>query len=70
MTRASAVGVLLLLAGCASLSPSKVPDLDCHDFRSWRAANTAFLEAGGPEHDPHRLDADHDGIPCESLRQR
>lgn len=41
-------------------------DKDCNDFRSWAAAQR-FYEQSGPG-DPHRLDADHDGIACESLR--
>jgi hypothetical protein len=41
-------------------------DRDCSDFSSWREAQ-AFFEANQPG-DPHRLDADNDGIACESLR--
>lgn len=41
-------------------------DRDCSDFRSWREAQD-FYESQGPG-DPHRLDADNDGIACESLR--
>lgn len=41
-------------------------DRDCSDFRSWQEAQ-AFYEANRPG-DPHRLDADNDGIACESLR--
>lgn len=44
-------------------SPS---DRNCSDFGSWREAQT-FFEAAGPG-DPHRLDADGDGIACEELR--
>jgi hypothetical protein len=40
-------------------------DMDCSDFSSWREAQD-FYERNGPG-DPHRLDADHDGIACESL---
>lgn len=43
-------------------------DRDCSDFPSWDAAQRFFLEAGGPERDPHRLDANGDGIACESIR--
>jgi hypothetical protein len=43
-------------------------DKDCSDFRSWRAAQKFYKRHGGPRYDPHRLDADHDGIACESLR--
>ncbi|WP_309163965.1 excalibur calcium-binding domain-containing protein [Pelagibacterium sp. H642] len=41
-------------------------DMDCSDFRSWSEAQ-AFYERQGPG-DPHRLDADNDGIACEALR--
>lgn len=41
-------------------------DMDCSDFSSWREAQD-FYERSGPG-DPHRLDADNDGIACESLR--
>jgi hypothetical protein len=43
-------------------------DKDCSDFGSWRAAQKFYKKHGGPRYDPHRLDADHDGIACEDLR--
>jgi hypothetical protein len=43
-------------------------DRDCSDFSSWRAAQKFYKRHGGPRYDPHRLDADRDGIACESLR--
>ncbi len=42
-------------------------DPNCGDFETWIEANEFFLKAGGPETDPHDLDGDSDGIPCESL---
>ena len=42
-------------------------DANCGDFETWIEANEFFLQAGGPESDPHRLDGDSNGIPCESL---
>ena len=42
-------------------------DRDCSDFDTHDEAQRFFLAAGGPNSDPHRLDADHDGIACESL---
>jgi hypothetical protein len=42
-------------------------DRDCGDFRTWREAQDFFLANGGPSSDPHRLDADNDGIACENL---
>lgn len=43
-------------------------DKDCSDFRTWRQAQNFYKRHGGPKRDPHHLDADHDGIACESLR--
>jgi len=65
-------------AGClwATYSPASSsdydptgPDRDCGDFTTWKEANDFFVAAGGPNADPHRLDGDHDGVPCQSLRQ-
>jgi len=42
-------------------------DRNCSDFRTWREAQEFYL-AAGPS-DPHRLDADKDGIACESLKR-
>ena len=41
-------------------------DMNCSDFRSWRAAQDFYLNAGPG--DPHGLDRDRDGIACEALR--
>jgi hypothetical protein len=54
---------LLLAAG-----PAVAADKDCSDFSSWHQAQSFYKRHGGPRYDPHRLDADHDGIACESLR--
>jgi micrococcal nuclease len=43
------------------------PDRDCGDFSTQSQAQCFFRAAGGPGRDPHRLDADNDGIACESL---
>ena len=42
-------------------------DYDCDDFSTQKEAQKFFEKNGGPSEDPHRLDADHDGIACESL---
>ena len=42
-------------------------DADCDDFVIWADANAFFVGAGGPDSDPHRLDGDDNGVPCESL---
>jgi hypothetical protein len=39
----------------------------CKDFTTWRPAQDYYEREGGPKQDPHRLDADHDGIACETL---
>ena len=43
------------------------PDRDCDDFKNWHEVNVFYEAAGGPESDPHRLDRDRDGIPCEAF---
>jgi micrococcal nuclease len=43
------------------------PDRDCGDFRTHAEAQAFFVAAGGPSSDRHRLDADHDGLACETL---
>ena len=40
-------------------------DKDCADFSTQAAAQTFFLN-NNPSADPHRLDADGDGVACES----
>ena len=42
-------------------------DADCGDFETWAEANAFFIRNGGPNSDPHRLDGDSNGVPCESL---
>ncbi len=48
-------------------SPTAAPsqDRDCPDFSSGAVAQRFFLASGGPINDPHRLDADGDGLACE-----
>ncbi|MBI4578471.1 MAG: thermonuclease family protein [Planctomycetes bacterium] len=43
------------------------PDRDCGDFATWQQAQDFYRAAGGPATDRHRLDADRDGMACESL---
>jgi hypothetical protein len=43
-------------------------DKHCSDFSAWRQAESLYKKHARPKRDPHRLDADHDGIACESLR--
>jgi competence protein ComEC len=63
ITTVVTVVALTVPAGTATAA-----DKDCSDFRTWRQAQNFYKNHGGPRRDPHRLDADHDGIACESLR--
>jgi endonuclease YncB( thermonuclease family) len=55
--------VLTVLTG-----PSAAADKDCSDFSTQAEAQHYFVSHGGsPTNDFDRLDADHDGIACESL---
>ena len=45
-----------------------VPDKDCSDFATWQEALDFFISEGGPDSDPHSLDADRDGVPCTALK--
>ena len=42
-------------------------DRDCGDFSTHTAAQRFYVEQGGPEYDPHRLDRDANGQACEGL---
>lgn len=53
-------------APSSAYSPDPAIDRDCGDFSNWRDAQD-FYEASG-DADPHGLDADNDGIACETLR--
>jgi hypothetical protein len=63
-----AIAVLAAAAALALAAPAAAADKDCSDFNSWKQAQKFFKKHGGPRYDPHRLDADHDGIACEDLR--
>jgi hypothetical protein len=63
---AAAAGVLfsaVLTFGVAGTA-SAATDLDCSDFATQAEAQAEFNRVPG---DPHRLDADSDGIACETL---
>ena len=63
--------ILVALAALVALALTAVPasagDKDCSDFSGWRQAQNFYKKHGGPRSDPHRLDADHDGVACEDL---
>jgi len=67
--RLVAVPVLALLAGLLTLlwsGPAQaVVDRDCGDFATQKAAQVFFLQ-NSPSTDPHRLDADGDGVACDA----
>lgn len=67
--RALVAPVLALAVTLTGLTgtPAHAADKDCGDFATQMEAQIFFLQQGGPADDPHRLDADGDGIVCESL---
>jgi Spy/CpxP family protein refolding chaperone len=62
----AAVAAMVSLAFAAA--PASAADKDCADFKTWQQAQKFYKKHGGPKYDPHRLDADHDGIACEDLQ--
>ena len=54
-----------MLLGLGAAPAGAVVDRDCGDFPTQAAAQTFFL-GHSPASDPHRLDADGDGIACDS----
>ncbi len=65
--RASFSALAITVALVAAASPASAADKDCSDFSTWKQAQRFYKKHGGPRYDPHRLDADRDGIACESL---
>ena len=68
-TRALHLVTALVLAATLLALPATahaVADKDCGDFDT-QAAAQEFFENNNPDEDPHYLDADGDGIACESL---
>jgi hypothetical protein len=58
---------LALFAAAVLAQPAAAfRDRDCSDFSTQRQAQH-FYKTHNPGRDPHRLDADHDGIACEDL---
>ena len=68
LARALTLALITLgLVGLTQLpSPASAADMDCGDFATQAAAQTYFINHGGPRNDPDQLDADGDGIACES----
>jgi endonuclease YncB( thermonuclease family) len=69
LRRLVVVPALALVAGLLTVpwaGPAQaVVDRDCSDFATQRAAQVFFLQ-NSPATDPHRLDADDDGIACDA----
>jgi Excalibur calcium-binding domain len=59
--------VAVCTAALAASSATAFVDKDCSDFATHASAQKYFKKHGGPKRDPSHLDADHDGIACESL---
>jgi LPXTG-motif cell wall-anchored protein len=60
----AAVGTMASVAIATAASAGHVQDLDCADFATQQEAQA---ELARDPSDPHRLDADNDGKPCEHL---
>lgn len=66
------VGALLIALTGALVFSGGTPaahafaDRDCGDFNTQKAAQEFFINQGGPQSDPHGLDADGNGVACES----
>ncbi len=68
MTKRLTLAALSAVVAIAlSAPPASAGDKDCADFSSWNQAQRFYKKHGGPKRDPHRLDADRDGIACEDL---
>jgi hypothetical protein len=64
---ASVVLAAALLALAFTAAPAAAfRDRDCSDF-STQAQAQRFYKKHHPRRDPHRLDADRDGLACEDL---
>jgi endonuclease YncB( thermonuclease family) len=64
---ASTVALITLSQSAMAAPPSSAADRDCSDFDNQRQAQNYFIDRGGPRRDPDRLDADGNGVACESL---
>src|SRR4051794_27186431 len=66
------IGLAGLFAAFHPLGPGpeqaqSAGDVNCSDFANQAAAQSYFIQHGGPNSDPAGLDADNDGVACESL---
>ena len=61
-----ALGLLSFSTPTAQAQAPARADRDCGDFATQAAAQSYFISRGGPRSDPDALDADGDGIACET----
>ena len=65
---ASIVGIVIVGVSLLAATPAQAfIDKDCGDFATQADAQAFYLNSGGPAADPHRLDAEGDGLACETL---
>lgn len=60
------LALALVLSASLTQPAAAFYDRDCADFDTQRQAQR-FYKKHNPNRDPHRLDADRDGLACESL---
>jgi hypothetical protein len=63
---ASTVVVITGLQSAMAAPSASAADRDCSDFDNQRQAQDHFVDLGGPRRDPDRLEADGNGVACES----
>lgn len=61
------IGVAVAALAILLVPSAGAQDRNCDDFEDWEEAQAFYEAEGGPESDPHGLDADDDGIACESF---
>jgi hypothetical protein len=62
---AAALLAVALIGPGAEAAPASAADKDCADFKTQKKAQK-FFKKHKPKKDPHGLDADNDGVACES----
>lgn len=62
----SALVATNISSASAAPAPAMRADRDCSDFATQKAAQEYYISRGGPQRDPDGLDADGNGVACES----
>ncbi|MCX8278414.1 MAG: hypothetical protein OTJ43_09140, partial [Dehalococcoidia bacterium] len=57
-----------LTARQSVLTMTRTDQIETVEIFTWKESSDFFIAAGGPNSDPHGLDVDHNGVPCQSLR--